>query len=95
MSKGFQPLPTPTMLAGASAALVSYCQRHGRAAMCFAAAEWPGKPRQHLVERALGGARKPLGVLVGDDTMAAAAGGVDVEALEIADDIGSTSNLYV
>ncbi|CAN0098874.1 unnamed protein product, partial [Ectocarpus sp. 8 AP-2014] len=43
MSVGFQPLRTPTMLSGAPAALVSYCQRHGQAAMCFAAAEPPGK----------------------------------------------------
>lgn len=43
MSVGFQPLRTPTMLSGAPAALVSYCQRHGRAAMCFAAAELPGR----------------------------------------------------
>lgn len=43
MAVGFQPLRTPTMLSGAPAALVSYCQKHGRAAMCFAAAELPGR----------------------------------------------------
>ncbi|CAM9402127.1 unnamed protein product, partial [Hapterophycus canaliculatus] len=45
------------MLSGASAALVSYCQRHGRAAMCFAAAEPPGTkalPRQ-LLQHQFGG----------------------------------------
>lgn len=46
MSAGFQPLPTPTMLSGAPAALLSYCQRRGRAAMCFAAAELPGRRRE-------------------------------------------------
>ena len=96
MSKGFQPLPTPTMLTGASAALVSHCQRHGRAAMCFAAAEWPGKSQEKLVERALRGTREALGMLVGDGAMATAAGGVDAETREIAvDSICSTSNLYV
>eukprot|EP00903_Cladosiphon_okamuranus_P016640 g15348.t1 len=43
MSEGFQPLRTPTMLSEAPAALVSYCQAYDRAAMCFAAAELPGR----------------------------------------------------
>lgn len=57
MSVGFQPLRTPTMLGGAPAALVSYCQRHGRAAMCFAAAEPPGRRAlpQQLLQQQVGG----------------------------------------
>ncbi|CAN0035174.1 unnamed protein product [Scytosiphon promiscuus] len=58
MSVGFQPLRTPTMLSGASAALVSYCQRHGRAAMCFAAAESPGRralPQQQFGDAGVAG----------------------------------------
>lgn len=39
MSRGFQPLRTPTLLTGPAAALISHCQRHGRAAVCFAVAE--------------------------------------------------------
>ncbi|CAM9812274.1 unnamed protein product [Ectocarpus fasciculatus] len=58
MSVGFQPLRTPTMLSGAPAALVSYCQRHGQAAMCFAAAEPPGR-RATAVPQQL---RQQLGV---------------------------------
>lgn len=46
------------MLSGAPAALVSYCQRHGRAAMCFAAAELPGRravPPQQPQQQQAGG----------------------------------------
>lgn len=49
------------MLSGAPAALVSYCQRHGQAAMCFAAAEPPGR-RATAVPQQL---RQQLGVGVG------------------------------
>ncbi|CAM9221548.1 unnamed protein product, partial [Ectocarpus sp. 12 AP-2014] len=54
MSVGFQPLRTPTMLSGAPAALVSYCQRHGQAAMCFAAAEPPGRRATAMPQQQLG-----------------------------------------
>ncbi len=63
MSVGFQPLPTPTMLSGAPAALLSYCQRRGRAAMCFAAADLPGRRRAPPQQQLLGlGAGVGVGV---------------------------------
>lgn len=85
------------MLTGASAALISYCQRHGRAAMCFAAAERPGRLKQRGVgaERAFSCTRKPLGLLIGDSILAPAAApsGADEADLEMAVDVAS--NLYV
>ena len=75
------------MLSGAPAALVSYCQRHGRAAMCFAAAELPGRrvvPPQlvggeggssgdsmRFAERSLSCTRKALGVVAGQAMVSA------------------------
>ncbi|CAM9324146.1 unnamed protein product, partial [Laminaria digitata] len=65
------------MLSGPSAALVSYCERHGRAAMCFAASQAPRRQHQQQggaqAERSMSCTRKPLGVLAGGVIAAAAA----------------------
>lgn len=66
MSEGFRPLRTPSMVTGPAAALVSHCQRHGRAAMCFAVAEMPGGKKQGGSPAAFSCTLKALGVLAGD-----------------------------
>lgn len=56
------------MVTGPAAALVSHCQRHGRAAMCFAVSERPCAG-QEISGPAFGCTAKALRLLVGDALM--------------------------
>eukprot|EP00752_Nemacystus_decipiens_P015930 g14237.t1 len=111
MSVGFQPLRTPTMLGGAPAALVSYCQKHGRAAMCFAAAELPGRravPPQlvggdcgssgessRFAERSLSCTWKALGVVAGEAMLSAGCGGGEGGEKDVDAFDGAANSLYI
>lgn len=93
MSRGFQPLPTPSMVTGPAAALVSHCQRQGRAAMCFAISEWPGRGGQDVSGAAFGCTAKALRVVAGD-TLTPPAEEVCADATgELADHM--QGNLYI
>lgn len=79
------------MVTGPAAALVSHCQRHGRAAMCFAVAKRPGVS-QEVSGAAFGCTVKALRLVAGD----ALANPADNSGVNVGDEMaGIRGNLYV
>lgn len=91
MSKGFQPLRTPTMVTGPAAAVISQCQRQGQAALCFAVMDGIGEWDEESSARAFECTRKPLEVLAGDLMISPGACGAEKANGYTRD----TGNLYV